>query len=359
MYVLNRYILKEFIRLFLLVLGIFVFIYLLVDFFEKIDNFLEVNLPASAMLTYFVYKIPLIITQMEPVAILMAGVLTISLLIRGNEMLAMKSIGRNLLQTTKPIFWAAFLLSVLLFQIKEGVVPLTMVKTNFIWDVQVKKKQPKGLLGKDKFWFKGENAIYSIGHFSPDRKLLQDIEIFVFDQDFYPKKIIYARAAKWTNHSWLFKEGRLKTLESDRSYKIIPFDEQLINLAERPADFREMTQKADEMSFEELSVYIQKLKHQGQDTTPYRVDLQARLAYPALGPILLLLGIPALLWRRLKSSIALGISLGMFLVFVVWITWNFSLTMGKAGLLPPFVAAWFPLMLFGALGASGWRAVWQ
>lgn len=359
MYVLNRYIVKEFIRLFLLVLGVFIFIYLLVDFFEKVDNFLEVNLPTSTVLSYFIYKVPLIITQMEPVAMLIGGVLTVSLLVRNNELLAMKSLGRNLWQIAGPIFVVALILSLLLFLIKETLVPVTMSKTNFIWEVQVKKKQPKGFFGKDKFWFKGENSIYSMGQLSPDKNVLQDIEVFLFDKDFSLKGIVYAREARWVNGGWVFRSGRLKTLSSDGSYKIVSFEEQLIDVKESPADFMEMTKKAEEMNFKELISYIRKLKRQDQDATPYQVDLQARLAYPILGLILLLLGIPVLLWRRLKSSIALGVSLGVFLVFVVWITWTFSLTLGRIGILPPFVAAWLPLVLFCGLGAVGWRAVWQ
>ncbi len=359
MYVLSRYIIKEFIRLFLLVLCGFIFVYLLVDFFEKIDNFLEVNLPASTVLSYFLYKIPLIMTQMEPVAVLLGGVLTVSLLIRSNEMLAMKSIGRNLLQIATPIFGVALILSIFLFTIKENVVPLTMVKTNFVWDVQVKRKQPKGFFGKDKFWFKGEDTIYSIGHLSPNKNMLQNIEIYFFDRGFGLKSIVYAHEAIWTGGGWLFKSGRLKTRDSDGSYKVVSFDKQLLVLREHPADFMEMTKKPDEMGFGELSAYIRKLERYGQDATSCRVDLQSRLAYAIIGPIMLILGIPVLLWKRLKSSVALGISGGVFLVFVVWITWNFSLTLGRTGILPPFVAVWLPLLVFCGLGAAGWRAVWQ
>lgn len=359
MYVLNRYILKEYIRLFLLVLCVFVFVYLLVDFFEKIDNFLEVNLPGTAILSYFLYKIPLIVTQMEPVAVVIGGALTISLLIRSNEMLAMKSIGRSLLQLTMPILGATLVLSVLVFYLKENVDPLTMAKTNYIWDVQVKRKQPKGFFGGDRFWFKGVNAIYSIGQLSPNKDVLSDVELFLFDPGFNPQSIVYAHEARWTDRGWLFKQGRLKTLNETGSYKIIFFDEQLLALQERPADFTEMTKKTEEMSFKELSAYIGKVKRQGQDATPYRVDWQARLAYPVMGPIMLIMGLPVLLWRRVKSSIALGISLGIFLVFVVWITWNFSLTLGRTGILTPLVAVWGPLLLFGGLAAAGWRRVWQ
>ncbi len=359
MRILNRYILREFLRLFFLVLSVFVCIYLLVDFFEKVDDFLEVGLPSETIGRYFLYKIPLIVTQMEPVAVLLGGVLTISVLVRNNEMLAMKSIGMNLLVTCRPVFLAALVLSVLLFNVRESVVPLVSATTNYIWDVQVKHKKTRGFFGKDKFWFKGENAVYSVGSLNPKDGILQDVAVFLFDKTFTPREIIYAHKATWTKTGWLFVNGRRKEHTSDGSYRVSSFDREIAGLAENPWDFMEMTKKTDEMTLDELSAYIRKLERQGEDARLYSVEYQGRLAYALIGPVLLVLGIPAMLWRRVKSSIAMGISLGIVLVFIVWVTWHFSLTLGRTGLLCPFLAAWSPLLVAVALGAAGWRAVWQ
>lgn len=359
MSILNRYILREFVRLFVLVLFIFVSIYLLVDFFEKIDNFLETGLAYSVIGRYFLCKIPLIIKQMEPVAVLIGGALTIGLLSRNNELLAMKSLGRNLFLICRPIFLSALVLSGLLFVMQESLIPVMSSNTNYIWNVQVKRKKPKGFFAQDKFWFRGAEAIYSMNSFDAGRGKMQDVEIVIFEEDFSPESILYAREGKWTGGKWLFSNGRHKLLQPDGSYKMIPFSEKSITLSEGPGNFQEMTKSTDEMSSKELSAYLRKLAGQGSVARSCSIDLQARFAYVLMGPVLLLLGIPAFISRNIKSSMAVGISLGMLIAFVIWITWDFSLSLGRTGVLAPWAAAWLPLIIASGFGALGWRIVRQ
>lgn len=354
----DRYITREFLKLFLLVLAVFIMIYVLVDVFEKVDNFVEAGMSSQVITRYFLYKIPQIIWQVEPVAILIAGLLTISLLLKSNEMLAMKSMGRSLLVICRPIFLLSLLLSLFLFEITENVLPVTTARTNYIWDVQVKKRRPRGFFGKDKFWFKGENVIYSIGSLQDGNRLLKDVEIFIFDKQFNPREIIYARDAFWAGDCWQVRDGKSKIFEST-GCRILSFKERKVALSENPLDFSEMSRSTSEMSSEQLSRLIGKLEYQGQDIKAYAVDYQARFAYAFMGPVLLILGIPALLWQRVKSSIALGITVGIFIVFSIWTIWQFSLTLGRTGHFSPYLAAWSPLFLAGMSGVIIWRKIWQ
>nr|MDA8165772.1 LptF/LptG family permease [Desulfobacteraceae bacterium] len=75
MKLLDRYLLGQFLRNLALVLSSLVAVYLLVDFFDRIDNFLEHGKPLSLAIKYFLLKIPLIFDQIMPVCILLAGVL--------------------------------------------------------------------------------------------------------------------------------------------------------------------------------------------------------------------------------------------------------------------------------------------
>ena len=109
MTILNRYILSIYIRIFFLASATFVGIYLLVDFFEKVDNFIEHGASASQYLLYFGNKIPLIISQVTPLAVLMAVFMTVGGLTRTNELTAMKSCGLSLLRMTWPLLLASLL----------------------------------------------------------------------------------------------------------------------------------------------------------------------------------------------------------------------------------------------------------
>ena len=67
MILLYRYILLNFIRNLGMIMVSFITIYLLIDFFEKIDNFLEKGKSLGLIVEFFLLNIPFIIEQMSPV----------------------------------------------------------------------------------------------------------------------------------------------------------------------------------------------------------------------------------------------------------------------------------------------------
>ena len=93
MILLNRFLLKHFLRILLLSIGAFIGIYLLIDFFEKISDFIDHKAAAADYLIYLLNSIPVIFVQILPLAILMTVVLTIGTLGRTNEITAMRACG--------------------------------------------------------------------------------------------------------------------------------------------------------------------------------------------------------------------------------------------------------------------------
>src|SRR5665648_1113377 len=87
---LNRYILTQFFKIFCTVAAGFVAIYILIDFFERIDNFMSAGKPMSLVFKFYLLKIPFILDQLGPVLILLSGVITIGLLNHQHELTALK-----------------------------------------------------------------------------------------------------------------------------------------------------------------------------------------------------------------------------------------------------------------------------
>ena len=69
----------------------FISIYLLIDFFEKIDNFLEKGKSMGLVVNFSILNVPFILEQMGPVCILLAGVVTLGILNHSNELIALKA----------------------------------------------------------------------------------------------------------------------------------------------------------------------------------------------------------------------------------------------------------------------------
>ncbi len=128
MKVLTRYLTKEFLKLFLLCESVFVFLFLMVDFLQKIDNFVQAQATKGAMVLYFFYKVPFIIFNMIPAAALIAAVIFFSSMRKRNEVTAVKACGLNIVAVCRTIIAVAFFITVFSFLYSETVVPFASSK---------------------------------------------------------------------------------------------------------------------------------------------------------------------------------------------------------------------------------------
>jgi len=102
MNILDRYILKEFIKIFTLILVSLTGLYLITDFFERIRMFLSNNATLGQMVSYSLLNIPMILSQMIPVAVLLGTLLSFGLLSKNCEITAMKANGVSLYRISFP-----------------------------------------------------------------------------------------------------------------------------------------------------------------------------------------------------------------------------------------------------------------
>ena len=75
--ILSRYMLRQFFSLFIFCLLSVIFIFLIVDLIENLDQFLDRNVPWKIILQYYLYFIPYIVVLTMPVATLLATVFSI------------------------------------------------------------------------------------------------------------------------------------------------------------------------------------------------------------------------------------------------------------------------------------------
>ena len=80
--IIDRYILKQGAALLLMTLGIFTALFLIFEFFDRIDNIIIERPKAAIVLYYFLLKIPQAIALMMPIAVLVSTLMTIGLLSR-------------------------------------------------------------------------------------------------------------------------------------------------------------------------------------------------------------------------------------------------------------------------------------
>ena len=101
--ILEAYVAREFLKLLILSLTAFVSLFVIVDFFEKIDRLVEAHLGLWDLVCYVSLKVPFAAGQVLPAAALLGIMLTFGLMSRSHETMAMRTSGLDILQLLRPV----------------------------------------------------------------------------------------------------------------------------------------------------------------------------------------------------------------------------------------------------------------
>jgi len=231
----DRYLTKEILKHFAVVLMAAVGIYLSVDFFENVDKFVNAGLPVSRILLFFQLKLPLITAQITPVGILLAVLITFGLMNKNNEVIALKSGGMSVYHFLRPILFLGLLITVGLFFLSEIVVPITISKANEIWRREVKKYTITST--HKNIWFKGHHSISHISYFNPKDQTISGITLNYFDQQFRLTRRIDAAKGRFKQGRWVFYDTMEQVLNKKTgSYDVEVRDEKVADIDFRPED---------------------------------------------------------------------------------------------------------------------------
>jgi lipopolysaccharide export system permease protein len=124
------------------------------------------------------------------------------------------------------------------------------------------------------------------------------------------------------------------------------------NTSLTPRQFSDFVSPANALSLSELWRFVQ---HAGTGSHPsyfYLTWLNKRLSIPIACFMMMLLAAPVAQSMRRQGGMVRGLSVGVVLGFLFFVTDGFVLTLGEAGALPPVLAAWAPTLLFGIVGAT-------
>ncbi|KAF0159799.1 MAG: permease [Syntrophaceae bacterium] len=351
MKLLDKYILREFLRFFIITCVTFIALYLIIDFFEKSRMFLSNKATTIQMASYFLYSIPMIISLTLPAAILLSTLLTYSFLSKFSEITAMKANGISLYRIALPVSAVAAIIAVFLFFFTELVTPSSIQKTEYIVKVDVQKQKSLGFFKQNEIWYRAQNAIYNFKMFDVEKNILRGITINKLNPGFTMQMRIDAERAEWKNNQWVFFNLLVTTFNENNTPSLEWAKEKVIPIPERPDDFKIIQKDAEKMGYFELKRYVQKIQAEGYDVSRYLVDLQGKIAFPFVCLILVFIGMSFSIHSERSGGVMQSVALGIFIGFSYWIVHAFSMSLGRSGILPIFLAAWASNILFTSLAA--------
>ena len=352
MKILHRYLLKIFLRNLALCLGTVTTLFLVFDFFERIDEIVAAGGGFGATLQYFLLKLPLVINLMLPISTLVASLLTFGLLSKQSEVTAMRSSGLSIAWISAPILAATFALSIISFVFSETVVPFAQRRANEVYNIDIKEKHARGRYSQEDVWWRSQNQFYSVGMFDSRSNKMHDLSVFEITREFEVVRRTDAPMVSWINPllGWSMEnpvEFRFPPGEGAhmRSYSSLP-----LPIPETPEDLYDARTDSQSMSFRSLRKYIKKQLRNGIPVTELYTDLHDKFSFPFIVFVITLVSLPFALLPARSGSLALSFIAGIAIGFAYYAVHSFSISLGRADIWPPFIAAWMANVLMGAIG---------
>ncbi len=348
----DRYILATFGKSLAVVLLALVSLYSLIEFLEKVDDFIEHQANLTHYLLYPLHHLPTMLSNALPMAVLLATFATVGSLSRTSQLTAMLVGGISFNRISRPLFLGSLLLSGLVFLANLWLVPWSAREAEYILETEIKGKGTQ-TVSKQDLYFRDHDRIVSAAHAFPTKGLIVGLTIVEFNDHFQPLRRIQAEQAqhvedgKWqliNAVTWKFSPETRALASFDKTPKLT-FD-----LQRRPEEMLQLWKDPTEMTFGELLHFTEKLSQEGHDPKPYQVETHMRIARSATPLIMVLLGIPFALQRGRNASFALGIVTSLIIFLVYFLLYAVFAAFGAAAILPPVLAAWAANILMALIG---------
>lgn len=353
---LDLYIIKKFLGTFFYAIMILAVIACVIDYSEKVEEFVKKQIPTNEILTYFSNFVPHITALLFPLFIFIATIFFTSKMAYKSEIIAILASGISFQRLLRPFVFAGILLC-----------SISLVANHYIVPAANKKR----IAFEDKYLYYNAQSSDKNVHLRLGEKLYVYIQNYDYTSNFgyhftaetidgthMQEKIIADRVSyDSVRKVWLLYSVKIRTNDS--------LNETFVQKAEMekeypfsPNDLDEDEAIKDALTTPQLNKYIAREKLRGRETLSFfYVEKHRRTAQPVAGLILTIIGV-CIASRKIRGGsglhLALGIVISALYIMAMQLTNTFAT---KAGL-DPLLAVWIPNIIFSALaGYLFWKQV--
>jgi lipopolysaccharide export system permease protein len=319
----------------------------------------EEHAPLGTAIEYFLWQLPQILITVVPMAMLLGVLLALQRLSGESELTAMKAGGIGLVRAVAPLLLVGFGVSLFALVLQESVVPFANDRATYLREDVIKKVGPFGggshavttsLPGG------GRQITFFVGYEAATQTLLK-VTVIKYDAANRAQLIVFADRAKYQAPNWTFTNGQEYRFNTDGTTYYSQEPEQQVDIGEKPSQIQQtVTNKnREEMSRSEVREVIDSGQLSPQETRAFQTTYEEKLARPFASFVFTLIAVPfGLRPARGGGGTGFGFGLAVAIVFVYFVI--ASIVSAVASSLPGGFAlstlgAWFPNLLFTAIGA--------
>lgn len=343
---LDRYVFTEFWKIFAATSFGFPLLLIIFDVTDNLDKYLAQKLPLRNVVLSYVYSLPDYMFMILPAAVLFATVFSIGSLTRHSEITAAKASGVSFYRIISPIFFGAVIATI------AGLV---------LGEINPRANRRKlELLETKKYTSTNERYNFA---YAADAGRVYKIQVLNVSGNSmtgvvverkgkgpeYPSYIMYADQAHYAgDKGWRIGKGTMHILTDSLHNMTFKFDSLVDHhMIERPKELTVASRAPTDMEYRELGRFISAMERSGSDVSELKVERMLKIVIPVTSIVILLFGAPlATSNQRGGAAYGVGISLGTTVIFVMLV----QMMKAFGGVIPPYLAAWLPCIIFGVLG---------
>ena len=351
---LDKYIIINYIKSFILGMMMFFLIFLLAESITLTGWLMDGKLKGYEALKYLAYGMPEIITNTAPLGVLLGSLLCISKMAKQLEIAAMKTSGISFARITLfPVFFS-FLVSAGVFWLNYDMLGKSNLKKENLKSFKIDNEEPVKAQKKFVFVKINKKTVLYSENVNKNTGTMEYIEIFKFERGFSKIGKIYTSPFAKINpktNVWTFKD--LKEYDS-RTNLTKPADTRKFKFVASMEDVLASPVKAKNLTMPELrekTVYFTRV---GADSLNLRIEFYYRISFALSSFVMCLIGL-SLGSRYVRGGAALNIGLSVIIGYAYYGISTILRSMAVAGTVPIYAACFIPLIVFFVVGIKLFR----
>ena len=345
----DKYIITKFFGTFFYCIILLLFVVVIIDVSEKIDDFMEHGLSISSIiLEYYFHFIPYFANLFSPLFIFISVVFFTSKLSNNSEIIAIYNSGMSFKRFLRPFLISSILLSILSFTLGNYIIPSSN-KNRIDFENKYLKSQ-KIQLRKNIHIQTSENQYIYLEGYNNRRNIGYKFSIENFENGKLKNKL-RAKYIKWNENKkiWSVNKYEIRIFLKEGE-KLEIGEKKDTSLLITPQDFTIQKNLAETMKLEELEENInnETILSSGR-AKYYKIEKHKRIAFPFAIIILSIIAV-AISIKKVKGAIGKNLGVGLLIAFSYILFFQFSSTLSTNGDLEPWIAVWIPNFLYILLG---------
>ena len=342
------YIIRKFLGTFFFSIILLIFIIIIFDISEKIDDFLKRDAPVKAIVfDYYLNFIPYFVNLFSYLFVFVSVIYFTSRMAANTEIIAILSSGISFRRMLYPYMISAVILAGMSFLLGNFIIPYTsrgklaferkyIKDPSMFDDMNIHKQISPG------------NFIY-IENFNINSNIGWKFSLEKFEERELVYKLIADRVewdtatTKWKLFSY-YSRTINKDQESIRKGAVL--DTLLPFL---PTEFLEDIEEVSIMNYFFLTEHIKKKELRGDpDVLNFKVKKYERTVFPFATLILTLIAV-SVSSRKVRGGIGFNMGFGLALTFIYILFMKIFTVLATFGNFPPLLAVWTPNIMFGII----------